>query len=405
MGTADWLMTLEAIRSRCSMVYDAGVNDELRHFKLNFDRLDELTDYVFKVTKDNYPNLQIPYHARWRHFVLKGDNLWEKISCTLTGDSEERARVAFDLIITSVLLDAGAGEHWQYQDPESGVILNRSEGLAVASINAFKKGLFSSDPKQPFRADAAALQSITIDSLGAAFQVTSSNQLASLDGRSKLMNELGAVIREQPQLFGQTNHRIGCLFDYLKTQVIDNKLDVQKIFSAITHGLGEIWPGRLSLDGINLGDTWHHSAVCVNGPSNRFVPLHKLSQWITFSLIEPLEEAGIEVVGSEHFTALAEYRNGGLLLDSGVLSPKYNGITNKIYLPGDEVIVEWRALTVILIDKVAERLRSILNLDAKTLPLAKVLEGGTWSAGRKIALSKRSSGGTPIQILSDGSVF
>ena len=88
MGTADWLMTLEAIRSRCSMVYDAGVKDELHHFKLNFDRLDELTDYVYKVTKDNYPNFQIPYHARWRHFILQGDNLWDKISRTLAVDSE-----------------------------------------------------------------------------------------------------------------------------------------------------------------------------------------------------------------------------------------------------------------------------------------------------------------------------
>ena len=72
---------------------------------------------------------------------------------------------------------------------------------------------------------------------------------------------------------------------------------------------------------------------------------------------------------------------------------------------GDEVIVEWRALTVTLIEFAAERLRAHLGLDTNTLPLAKILEGGTWAAGRQIARLKRTGGGPPIHILSNGSVF
>ena len=72
---------------------------------------------------------------------------------------------------------------------------------------------------------------------------------------------------------------------------------------------------------------------------------------------------------------------------------------------GDEVIVEWRALTVTLIELAAERLRAHLGLDTNTLPLAKILEGGTWAAGRQIARLKRTGGGPPIHILSNGSVF
>ncbi|MGI9413972.1 MAG: DUF1688 family protein, partial [Hyphomicrobiales bacterium] len=80
-------------------------------------------------------------------------------------------------------------------------------------------------------------------------------------------------------------------------------------------------------------------------------------------------------------------------------------VTAEPHAPGDEVIVEWRALTVTLIEAVAERLRAELGLDADALPLAKVLEGGTWAAGRRIAQTKRPGGGPPIRIVSDGSVF
>ena len=49
------------------------------------------------------------------------------------------------------------------------------------------------------------------------------------------------------------------------------------------------------------------------------VPLHKLSQWLAYSLIEPLIEAGFSITEIDGLTGLAEYRNGGLFIDAGVL--------------------------------------------------------------------------------------
>ena len=68
-------------------------------------------------------------------------------------------------------------------------------------------------------------------------------------------------------------------------------------------------------------------------------------------------------------------------------------------------IVEWRALTVIGLDRLAERIREKLGVDAAALPLARVLEGGTWTAGRKIAAERRPGGAPPLNIVSDGTVF
>ncbi|MEM9569204.1 MAG: DUF1688 family protein, partial [Cyanobacteria bacterium P01_E01_bin.34] len=182
-------------------------------------------------------------------------------------------------------------------------------------------------------------------------------------------------------------------------------LSAQTILLSILEGLGPIWPGRVQLAGVNLGDVWHHSALTGDTPGATLVPLHKLSQWLTYSLIEPLEELGCSVTDLDQLTGLAEYRNGGLFVDMGVLQPKYAGVLERSHLPGAEVIVEWRALTLALLDRLAERLRVRLDMTASELPLVKVLEGGTWLAGRRIARQTRENGSPPIAIESDGTVF
>jgi hypothetical protein len=136
----------------------------------------------------------------------------------------------------------------------------------------------------------------------------------------------------------------------------------------------------------------------------QYIPFHKLSQWLTYSLLEPLQELGLEIIGLEELTGLPEYRNGGLCLDLGLLQA-HSDVFQKCHAVDSEVIVEWRALTVSLLDKIAEIIRQKLNLSAAELPLVKVLQGGTWSAGRKIAAELREGGVPPIQIESDGTVF
>jgi hypothetical protein len=134
------------------------------------------------------------------------------------------------------------------------------------------------------------------------------------------------------------------------------------------------------------------------------VPFHKLSQWLTYSLLEPLAWAGVPVVGLEALTGLPEYRNGGLLLDMGVIVPRAASDHARTWKPSDEFVVEWRALTVSLLDELAAHVRTELGVSAQELPLACILEGGTWAAGRQIAQELRG-GAPPLTIDSDGTVF
>jgi hypothetical protein len=198
---------------------------------------------------------------------------------------------------------------------------------------------------------------------------------------------------------------VGGLYDVLAARAKGGKLAAAEVLAAVLDGLGSIWPGRSTLGGVNLGDVWPHEALDGPGVADGLVPFHKLSQWLTYSLLEPLEGAGIEVTDLDGLTGLAEYRNGGLFVDLGVLALVDPTATDRAHAPGSELIVEWRALTVVLLDRVAERVREELGLDAASFPLAKVLEGGTWAAGRKAASERRSDGSPPIQLKSDGTVF
>jgi hypothetical protein len=397
-----------AIRARCETIFDAGLAGALAHFTVDLAALPRVVDRVVTVTRAAYPDLRIPVHGRTNHFRAGGVDRAAAFDARLAAGGtapspSDRARAWIDLIVVSVLLDAGAGDAWRYREAATGQELARSEGLAVASLAAFEAGAFSSDPDRPLQADAAGLAQITAAKLARAFQVAADNPLAGLDGRVALLRALGAALAASPQLFAGA--RPGGLIDYFDAAWPGAALDSTAILRALLDGLAPIWPGRIELAGANLGDVWRHPAAGGAGPSAGLVPFHKLSQWLAYSLFEPLERAGRTIAQPGALTGLPEYRNGGLFVDLGVVVPRRAEILTTVHAPGDEVIVEWRALTVALLDRVAEAVRGRLGKSPVELPLARVLEGGTWAAGRAIARELRPGGGPPIQIRSDGTVF
>jgi Protein of unknown function (DUF1688) len=400
-----WLRTPEAVRERAAMVLAAAEAGLTPHFAVDHSRLDPVAEIVARVTREQYPDLAIPLHSRWRHFAIGRRDRWRECMLKLDpADQDELARIRFDLVIASVLLDAGAGEGWRWREPSSGEVFARSEGLALASLALFERGLLSSHRWRPLRADAAALRALEPSALAEAFQVSADNPLAGIEGRCLLLNRLGAAIELDPERFDHPA-RLGQLYDYFRGQAQDGLLQARTILVTLLESLAPIWPGRIELGGHNLGDVGRHPAARTDDPTSGLVPFHKLSQWLAYSLIEPLQDAGTELVGLDALTALAEYRNGGLLIDSGVLVPKHAAVLGDEHLGDSEIVVEWRALTVALIDRLADLVRNKLQLAPEQLPLAKVLQGGTWSAGRSLARQLRQDGGPPLRVISDGTLF
>ena len=390
------LLNAAAVRDRCGIVLAAAERGETRHFRVALSRFDEAVRRVVDITRRRYPDLAVPYHSRWRHFSI-GEV--DRAAIVAPGaDAAETARARIDLAIVSVLLDAGAGPGWRFREAETGQVLSRSEGLAVASLRAMQAGLFSGDPGVPWRADAEVLSRISSEKLASAFQHDGGNELLGIEGRAALLRRAGEVCAASAGLFGSPA-RLGHLYDYWSRS--RDELSAAEILRTLLLVFGPIWPGRNSLSGVPLGDCGRHSAV----PGNGFVPFHKLSQWLAYSLVEPLAAAGLRVTEIDGLTGLAEYRNGGLFLDCGVIEPCEPTFLQRPLDAQSEPVVEWRALTVVLLDHLAFRVREVLGKTAHEFPLARVLEGGTWAAGRELSFERRSGGAPPLTIISDGTLF
>lgn len=403
------LRTTRAIRDRCGQLLARARAGDSAWFTVDDGQLDAAAGAIVDATKRRYPKGHIPFHSRWRHFEAGGVDRRAQLERML-GDvpNAVRARAMVDLAFVSVLLDAGAGADWKYVEPASGQAFTRSEGLGVASFHAFTAGLFSSDRNHPLQADAAGLRGLSTDHLASAFQVSPANPLVGLEGRAVLLRRLGEVMQEQPEVFGHEVQRPAGIFDLIMAPApsVPATADVaaHDILSQVLLSCNGIWPSGNDLHGVPLGDCWRHPAVRGEGLSDGWVPFHKLSQWLTYSLLEPFAWNGVQLRGVEQLTGLPEYRNGGLLLDTGVLKLRDPAVAQKVWQPGDELIVEWRALTVSLLDEIAVRVRKAMHQDEQRMPLACVLEGGSWAAGRELA--QRHRGGLPpLQVASDGTVF
>ncbi|MCW4354019.1 URC4/urg3 family protein [Hoyosella sp. YIM 151337] len=391
VAAATALRSTFAVRERAGQLLDRARAGRSMWFSIDDDALDMTAATVAAVTRDRYPSLQIPYHSRWRHFEAGGvARMSEFHELTSEFNAESRVATMIDLAVVSVLLDAGAGPDWKFSEQSSGQVFSRSEGLAVASWHAFQAGVFSSDAARPLQADAEGLRSLTVADLARAFQVTPDNPLVGLDGRVRLLHRLGEALAP----FGRP---AGLFQDVARPSA-------HGILERLLATLSGIWLSGNAIGSEPLGDCWRHEAVTGAGLTAGWVPLHKLSQWLTYSLIEPFEVTGSAVPGLDELTGLPEYRNGGLLIDSGVLRLRDPAVTNRSWDVSDELVVEWRALTVALLDELAPLVRNRLGVTRAHMPLACVLEGGTWAAGRALAQELRG-GLPPLTINSDGSVF
>jgi Protein of unknown function (DUF1688) len=399
----EYIFSPVTIRKKAHEIFNLALSGQT-NFIVHPDKLDEVSKFVSSVTLENYPNLNIPFHSRWNHFNAGHFDRLTELKLALTRfTTNQRTKSKFDLVVLSVLLDAGAGNRWRYLEKNTGKEYSRSEGLAVASLRMFLSGLFSSEKENPYQVNAEKLKSLTLDEFAEGLQVTEKNSLIGIEGRLKLLQNLGETLLKDSDIFGNENPRIGNMLDYLQEKCPTGNVTATQILRTIQQGLGSIWPGRASINQVNLGDVWSYLPLGDGIPC--LVPFHKLSQWLSYSLFEPLTEAGFTISHIDALTGLAEYRNGGLILDTGLITLKNKEELEKLHHPGSPLIIEWRALTIALLDEIGKKVTELLGKKPSDFPLARVLEGGTWWAGRRIAALLRKDGSPPLKIESDGTVF
>lgn len=396
-----------SVRARSHQLLDRVRAGESAWWRLDEGAIDAVLDFVLEHMSENYPDGVVPYHSRARHLEVGGVD-----RCALVrrahDEPREGARALYDVLVVSVLLDAGAGPTWRYIEPETGEVWTRSEGLAVAAFELVRAGVLSKHgAARPWRVDAERLVALTDAELARAFQVTDENPLVGVSARAGLLRRLGQVLLERVGGADAEMARPALLLELL-LRGDEEVVSAPALLAIVLDVLGPIWPGRVSLGGAELGDVWEHAAVVASlgeeSEDDGLIPFHKLSQWMTYSLLEPLELLGLCVTGLDQMTGLAEYRNGGLFMDLGVLRLADPALVEREHRTDSELVIEWRALTVALLDVLHLRVLERLKVQASAFPLVRLLQGGTWSAGRVLAARLRG-GAPPLRLVRDGTVF
>ncbi|KAG2184499.1 hypothetical protein INT43_000408 [Umbelopsis isabellina] len=425
----EYLLSLRAVREQNKRIYECVKSGKLQHFDIDLDKMEEVVRFVTLLVKRDFDDpSEMPSHSRWRHFDAGEQPRIKQLLASMSSSSAlDKAKRLIDLFVISILLDTSPLHQWGYQEKSTGRVYRRTEGVAVAVLEIFKTGLFSSDPGDPYRVDAAALADLTVDDLANGFQISAKNTLVGLEDRVNLIQHVTETMKDYSSLFSskdKTSSRPGNMLDYLLSHastVRSNKssaVQMETLWS-VAILLGELWAQGSKVGDKLMGDVWHCEALKSTGNSDCYLPFHTTTQWICYSVIDILETVlSVTVDGKDQLTPLTEYPNGGLLLDTGLLVLKKrdleSGLSNyrrNSLLPGqpkievapmfdinDSVVIEWRALTIYYVEIVASKVREKLR-SKKHLTLPQILEGGIWNAGRELAeISRPNTQEPPIVI-------
>ncbi|QLL34280.1 hypothetical protein HG536_0G01390 [Torulaspora globosa] len=430
-----YFKSIESVRETTSVVYRyAKERNEGNYFKLNLSSMPEVVEFLCGIIERDYGSEydSIPPHGRWQHINAGGHSRLEDLVSQWLQDGVDEIEISrrlVDLILISVLIDAGAGSMWSYQ--VNGETYSRSEGLAVASFHMFLDGALSDNAAQyPHRVNGQRLKDMTMQEFCQGFQISKVNPLSGMEGRMNLVQKLGEALISNPKIFGP-DARPGAMVDYLHglRDEKSNTIGLADVWNTLMDGLVAIWPkGRTTVEDQPIGDAWTlDTKIMASGAQglwrdnllDSIVTFHKLTQWLCYSILVPLEAYGhkFNITDKSLQTGLPEYRNGGLFYDFGVLELKSEhrkrGLElSKTLQSNDDIptftaedgaIVEWRCLTIGLLDELLLMVNQ--KLGAK-LSLPQLIEAGSWKAGREIAAIRRpTTKGPPIELCSDGTVF
>ena len=456
----------QTIRARCANVLRSVENGASAHFKLDRSRLPAAAERVAAELLRSYPDLQLPSAGCWPLFDAGGVPRLAELAQALAGRSAaQTVQAQVDLTVVTALMAGHAGEAWCYSEatavarqalpahrqdrndllaqldqaaagrlaaepaaepavsqavsqaaaPPGGASLQGREGLAVATLRAFMAGAFSAHPDDPLRADAKALALIDPAAMRAIFQARPSNPLLGLEGRAAMLARLGQTLLA---LMAHTSASSGlsarpCLL-YERLSANTNTLTASALLQDVLRSLGPVWDGvnRSRVLGLPAGDVGAHLWAGAGTGGNQqdaatggYVPLHQLAQGLCLSLVQPLQTAGLAITGLDALSGLPGPASAGFFIDAGVIVPRQASTCTRTWKTADEGVVEWRALTVVLLDELATLVRRLLDKTALQCPLASLQQWGIDVTGRALAAELRPGGAAPLKVESDGSVF
>lgn len=370
----------DEVRRKAHMMLGLAEEGRLAHVGVDLSRLDRAVETVLETTKENYPDFQIPPHGIWRSFEAGGIDRWQAMASARGFETaEEMLAAAADLAILGVAMTTVHPASWRYEDRLTDTTAGGSRASALAAFNMFASGSFSSEMTDPYRTDADALVGLDHVELAAGLQWDDGDDADHLKAMQRHLKRFGEALALRPDLFGEGDATRPGLLAVKLAKESEGAIDAALVLDRLLEALAPVWEGGATAGDIWLGDAFVHSALPGNDV-HAIVPFHLAAQQMVYSLVEPFAWAGFEVSGLDKLTAPADLTHAALFVHTGVLTLKDGNGTLAPEAIRDRMI-EIRALTIALTDKLAERLASGLGMSLEQVPFTCILEGGTNRAG------------------------
>jgi hypothetical protein len=257
------------------------------------------------------------------------------------------------------------------------------DALALAAFHMFASGSFSGEMTDPYRVDAETLVRLDLNELTSGLQWDRDVDQELLGAMQAHLKRFGEAMALRPDLFSEGKlTRPGVLALRLAGEA-GAGIDASKLLDNLLETFAPVWDGGAKAGDVGLGDSFDYTGKSA-GSETTTVPFHLCAQEMVYSLLEPFAWAGFEVTGLQDLTPPSDLAHAALFVQTGVLAISSE---NDEALPEEtktDRMVELRALSAALADKLADRLRSELDVSADQVPLTCILEGGTSRAGLRI---------------------
>ncbi len=396
------LLSGKAVLQRSKDVLVQARSGDLASLSIDESAIAGTVQLVRREIEATYPDYQLPPWSYWRRLETGGHDRWGMLAGAREFETADAMiRSAADLVVLIAVARQNFRQGWSFEEALSGGRFDGADGTALAVFGMFAAGAFSSAPADPLRADAHALVRMEPEEIAAGFQMEQTADETQLLHLATMFKRLGEVMAMRPDLFeheGET--RPGSLLARIAAENRDQTVSSGLLVERYLEGLTAIWDGGAVLDDVILGDVWAHDGICRTSTPKAFMPFHLPVLEIVHSLVEPLAWAGYMTSDLDRLPGLASLEHCALFIATGVI--RLNEDDNVAPL---HAAIELRAVTLGLLEEIADRLRSELEVDADTLPLICIQQGGTVAAGSKIAMENPAVWEKASKILSAGGVF
>jgi hypothetical protein len=394
----------DEIRRKAHMLLGLAAEGRLDHTGVDLDKLDTAVATVLETTKENYPDFQIPPYGVWRGFEAGGIDRWQAMASARGFETaEEMLAAAADLAIVGIAMTTMHPGDWRYEDRMTETVVTGTHASALAAFHMFASGSFSSEMSDAYRVDAEALVRMDLVELAAGLQWDDVEEADYLKAMQRHLKRLGEALALRPDLFGEGEATRPGLLAVQLARDCDGAIDAGQVLDRILEALAPVWEGGATSGDIWLGDSFVHSGLPGND-IHAVVPFHLAAQQMVYSLVEPFAWAGFEVAGLDKLTGPADLAHAALFVHSGVLTIRGKGDTLSPEAVRDRMI-EIRALTLALTDRLAERLASGLGMTLDQVPFTCLLEGGTSRAGNRLLEQASENLRDLGKFLNPGAVF